>query len=221
MSAETPEASPEAGSEQQTPIVKPTNGEKPEKVILHPRQKKIKPPKKEKAPAPPPKDPICAIDCRVGQIVKVGVVPDADTLYVEEVDVGNGVTKHIVTSVRKYYTEEQLLNRRVCVFVNIHPGKMRGETSEAMLLGASTPDPDLCELLDPPEGDPVGTRIFFGHFNENEPQPETNDNKNKQWKRILPHHWINKEGVAVYKNEPIHTASGPLTVPTLRDCEFH
>ena len=203
----------------QAPIVKPASGDKPERVILHPRQKKVKPPKKEKPPPPPPKDPTCHIDCRVGQIIKVSVVPDADTLYCEEVDCGNGLVKHVVTSVRKYYTEEQLLNRRVCVFVNIHPGKMRGETSEAMLLGASIPEPDSCELLDPPEGDPIGTRILFGHFTEGE--PEGIDNKNKQWKKILPHLHINKDGVATYKDEPLHTPSGNVTVPTLRDCEFH
>ena len=205
--------------EEQPTIVKPATDDKPEKVILHPRQKKVKPPKKEKPPPPPPKDPACFIDCRVGQIVKVSVVPDADTLFREEVDCGNGITKHVVTSVRKYYTEEQLLNRRVCVFVNIHPGKMRGETSEAMLLGGSTPDPDQCELLDPPPDDPIGTRILFGSFTEGE--PEGIDNKNKQWKKILPHLHIDENGVATYKGEPLHTASGNVTVPTIRDCEFH
>ena len=96
---------------------------------------------------------------------------------------------------------------------------MRGETSEAMLLGGSTPDPDRCELLDPPEADPIGTRIYFGHFTEGE--PEGIDHKNKQWKKILPHLHIDENGVATYKGEPLHTESGNVTVPTIRDCEFH
>ena len=33
-------------SQQQGQIIKPASGDKPEKVVLHPRQKKEKPPKK-------------------------------------------------------------------------------------------------------------------------------------------------------------------------------
>lgn len=50
------------------------------------------PKKKEKGLANTPKKEIIAtvdmLDIRVGQIVKVGRHPDADSLYVEEIDIG-------------------------------------------------------------------------------------------------------------------------------------
>ncbi|KAI5499009.1 tRNA binding [Trichomonas vaginalis G3] len=188
------------------------------KPVKYLRGKKEKKPKVQ-TEKPPEPDPAVYIDARVGKIIHVEPVEDSEFLYKEDVDVGNGITKHIVTSVRKYYTVEQLQDRRVCVFTNMHPAKMRGETSEAMLFGASTPDPDICELLDPPADSPIGARIFFGHFTEGEVTGQ--DRRNTHWKKMVEHLGINDQGVACYKGEPLHTAEGNLTVPNLRNCEFH
>lgn len=185
----------------------------------HMRQKKEKKPKKV-VDKPPPPDHASFIDARVGKIIKVSVVPDADTLYCEDVDIGNGEVKHVVTSVRKYYTLEQLQDRRVVVFTNMHPAKMRGETSEAMLFGGSTPDPDVCELLDPPPDSPIGTRVCFGSFTNPDDKPPV-DKKNNHWKKVVDHLHIDNDGVATYKGEPLFTPEGKVTVPTIRNCEFH
>lgn len=206
------------------PVAEQNNEQKPEIIGKDGQPVKYLRAKKEKKPKvqtekPPEKDPACFIDARVGQIIHVEPVEDSEFLYKEDVDIGNGVTKHIVTSVRQYYTVEQLKNRRVCVFTNMHPAKMRGETSEAMLFGASTPDPDICELLDPPAESPIGARIFFGSFSQGE--PEGQDRRNTHWKKMVDHLGINENGVACYKGEPLHTAEGNLTVPNLRNCEFH
>ena len=183
------------------------------------RQKKEKKPKKV-VEKPPPPDPVTFIDARVGKIVKVAYVEGADTLFCEDVDIGDGVTKHVVTSVRAYYTLEQLQDRRVIIFTNMHPAKMRGETSEAMLFAGSTPEPDVCELLDPPADAPIGTRVQFGHFSVEGEAPGI-DKKNNHWKKVAPFLRIDENGVATYKGEPLTTPQGVITVPNIRNCEFH
>ena len=116
--------------------------QKPEGEVKHMRQKKEKKPKKQ-VEKPPEPDPATFIDARIGKIIKVGPVANADKLYEEDVDIGNGVIKHIVSSIRPYYTVEQLQDRKIVIFTNMHPAKMCGVTSEAMLFAGSTPDPDV------------------------------------------------------------------------------
>ena len=43
----------------------------------------------------PPLFTLCIDRCRVGQIVKIGPHPDADSLYVEEIDLGEGQPRQV------------------------------------------------------------------------------------------------------------------------------
>lgn len=48
------------------------------------------------------------LDFRVGQIVDVKRHPDADTLYVEEVDLGEGRNRTVVSGLVKHIPLEQV-----------------------------------------------------------------------------------------------------------------
>jgi tRNA-binding EMAP/Myf-like protein len=192
------------------------------------RDPKPAPPKKEKKPAPPPaapKDPLSLIDIRVGQIVKIWPHPGADSLYCEEVDIGGGVIRRVVTGVRKLIPIEQMENRRVLVFVNIKPSKIRGEPSESMLFAASIGhgDDERVEMLEPPAASPVGTRVTCGDFVEGGDPPV--DKNGKAWKAVLGEGGenlrINADHVACYKGVPLQLPEGLVTVPSLAECEFH
>lgn len=72
----------------------------------------------------------------VAQIKEVKEHPNADRLYVLQIDTGKDV-RQIVAGIRKAYTPEQLLGRRIIVIANLEPAVIRGETSNGMLLAAS------------------------------------------------------------------------------------
>ena len=72
----------------------------------------------------------------VGQIKEVNDHPDADRLYVVKVDTGHG-EKQLVAGIRKSYTKEQLVGRRVIVVNNLEPAVIRGQESQGMILAAS------------------------------------------------------------------------------------
>ncbi len=72
----------------------------------------------------------------VGQIKEVKEHPNADRLYVVNVDTGTE-TKQIVAGIRKFYTPEQLIGRRVIIVNNLEPAVIRGEESRGMILAAS------------------------------------------------------------------------------------
>lgn len=76
------------------------------------------------------------IELIVAQIKEVKEHPNADKLYVLKIDTGKD-ERQIVAGIRKSYTKEQLLGRRVIVFINLEPATIRGEQSNGMLLAAS------------------------------------------------------------------------------------
>ncbi|EAX96178.1 TRNA binding domain containing protein [Trichomonas vaginalis G3] len=184
-------------------------------------KKREKKPKQPKAPEPPKEvfDPASYLDIRVGKIIQIEPHPDADTLYKEEIDIGNGVVKHVITGVRNFVPIEKMQDRHVVVFCNIKPSKIRGLPSEGMVFAASNADHTIVELLDPPAETPIGTRVLFGDFCKTEPVPV--DTKGKLWKEAGPHCTIDADGFACYKGQHLTVPEGKISVPTLRSCEFH
>ncbi|XXG60767.1 hypothetical protein AAC387_Pa04g2595 [Persea americana] len=105
---------------------------------------------------------VSRLDIRVGLIKKVQKHPDADSLYVEEIDVGEESPRTVVSGLVKYIPLEEMQNRRVCVLCNLKPVTMRGIKSQAMVLVAS--NDNQVELVDPPESAPIGERVTFPGF---------------------------------------------------------
>lgn len=94
-----------------------------------------------KAPAAAVKvspDPIELLEIRVGKIVEIGKHPEADSLFVEKVDLGEATgPRTIVSGLVEYCTAEQLLSSDVVVLCNLKPRALKGITSHGMLLCAS------------------------------------------------------------------------------------
>ena len=70
------------------------------------------------------------------KVVACERVENADKLLKETLDVGNGVTKTVVSGIAKYYKPEELVGKTVILVSNLAPRKMRGILSEGMLLCA-------------------------------------------------------------------------------------
>ncbi len=112
------------------------------------------------------------IDLRVAKIEKIERHPKADKLYIETLEVGEGVTgvreeRVIVSGLVPFYTEEQLLGKKIIVAYNLKPAKLRGIESRGMLLAADDNNGvgengeavERVEVLD--AGDcPTGTRLL-------------------------------------------------------------
>ena len=72
----------------------------------------------------------------IAQIKEVKDHPHADKLYVLKVDTGSQ-EKQLVAGIRKSYTKDGLLGRKIVIVNNLKPAVIRGEQSEGMLLAAS------------------------------------------------------------------------------------
>jgi methionyl-tRNA synthetase len=112
------------------------------------------------------------LDLRVAKIEKVQRHPKADKLYIISLETGEGLSgvreeRTIVSGLVPFYTEEQLLGKKIIVAYNLKPAKLRGIESRGMLLAAGDNNgtgPDVqalerCEVLDAGDA-PTGTRLL-------------------------------------------------------------
>ena len=124
------------------------------------------------------------LDIRVGLITKVGPHPNADSLYLEEIDLGEGEPRQVVSGLRKFVPEEKMQNRRVVVVCNLKPAKMRDIMSYGMVLCSSSDDHSVVDPIYPPEGAAIGEKITFEGYTA-EPEAQINPKK-KIFEKIAP-----------------------------------
>lgn len=102
-----------------------------------------------------------SIALKIAKIIKVEKHPDADSLYIENLDDGSGEERVILSGLVPYYEAEELLGKHIVLADNLKPRKMRGIESRGMLLAADYKDEegnDKVEVLDCPwaaAGSPV------------------------------------------------------------------
>ncbi|XP_008232512.2 PREDICTED: probable methionine--tRNA ligase [Prunus mume] len=156
---------------------------------------------------------ISRLDIRVGLITKAQKHPDADSLYIQEIDVGEGQTRTVVSGLVKYIPIEEMQNRKVCVLCNLKPATMRGIKSQAMVLAASNSDHATVELVNPPKAAQVGERVTFPGF-AGEPDEVLNPKK-KVWESLQVDLHTNTDLVACYRDIPLTTSAGVCTVSSI------
>lgn len=90
------------------------------------------------------------LDLRTGTVKTVEDHPNADNLYLVQINVG-GTTKQSCAGLKDYYTPDELEGKQVIVVNNLEPAELRGETSECMMLAVDNEDADQVILLQPEE----------------------------------------------------------------------
>ncbi|KAI3962718.1 hypothetical protein MKW92_008916 [Papaver armeniacum] len=153
---------------------------------------------------------ISRLDIRVGLITKVWKHPDSDSLYVEEIDVGEATPRTVLSGLVKFIPLEEMQNRKVCVLCNLKPRTIRNTKSHAMVLAASNEDHTKVELVDPPSSAAVGERVTFPGF-EGVPDDVLNPKK-KVWETLQVDLKTDTELVARYKDVPLTTSAGVCKV---------
>ncbi|ESO03614.1 hypothetical protein HELRODRAFT_191890 [Helobdella robusta] len=138
---------------------------------------------------------VSKLNMKIGKIVSVSKHPDADTLYVEQVDLGEGKNRTVVSGLVKHVPIEELQNRFAVFLTNLKPAKMRGVMSEGMIMCASTSE--KVEIIEPPAHVLIGERVTVEGYS-GEPDEQLNAKK-KVWESIQPDLKINDQGLASYK----------------------
>jgi len=165
------------------------------------------------------------IDLRVGHILDVQKHPDADGLYIEQIDIGEETgPRTVVSGLVHYIPIEQMRDKYLVAVCNLKPANMRGVKSFAMVLCATSKDGKEAgiELIQPPPGSKPGDRVYFeGEKYENAPAVSQLNPKKKIFETIQPGFitldtkeaaWVDPATKSVHK---IRTKNGVCIAPTL------
>jgi len=98
------------------------------------------------------------LDLRVGEILEIEDIPNADKLYKLKIDIGTE-TRTVVAGLKQYYTKEELEGKRVILFCNLEPRKLKGIESKGMILAASNDDHSEVKLLQTDGDIELGSKI--------------------------------------------------------------
>ena len=93
------------------------------------------------------------LDIRVGRVTECAKVPKADKLLQFKIDDGLG-GRTIVSGIAKHYSPEELVGRQVCFVANLAPRRIKGITSEGMILSAEGADGHLSVIMPEKEVEP-------------------------------------------------------------------
>ncbi|KAK0201895.1 hypothetical protein DFS33DRAFT_1030352 [Desarmillaria ectypa] len=212
------EASPAAEGK---PQQKKEKKEKKKDIVTQDSGKK----KAGKAPAADEGEPVPSmIDLRVGHIIDVKKHPDADGLYIEQVDIGEETgPRTVVSGLVNYVPIEEMRDKYLVAVCNLKPANMRGVKSFAMVLAATHKDgkDGGVELIQPPANSKPGDRVYFeGEEFENATALSQLNPKKKIFETIQPGFitletreaaWVNPKTKKIHR---IRTKEGVCIAPT-------
>lgn len=182
------------------------------------KEKAPKQPKPQKAAAPAAPTSPALIDLRVGHILRAITHPNADSLYVSTIAMGDPegtehtqvdeqtgkVVRTVCSGLNGLIPLEEMQDRKIVVVANLKPVNMRSIKSAAMVLAASPKQeegadphaPDrVVELVQPPETAEAGDKVYFEGWPYGEgkgPEKQLNPKK-KQWEAIQPGFYTNDD----------------------------
>ena len=102
-------------------------------------------------------DDFMKLQFQVGEIIACEEVPKSKKLLCSQVRIGSQ-TKQIVSGIKKHYSAEEMVGKKVMVLVNLKPAKLAGVLSEGMLLCAEDAEGNL-SLMTPEKDLPAGAEI--------------------------------------------------------------
>jgi methionyl-tRNA synthetase len=145
-------------------------------------------------------DPFATIDLRVGKIEKVEDHPQAEKLYVLDVDLG-GEKRHLVAGLKGVYSKGDLKGRHIVVVCNLKKANLKGVESEGMLLAADD-GKDVGVLISKSK---PGAHVFIDGI-------EKRPSKELTIKDFAKFELVSKGGKAYYKDRPLKTGEGEVEV---------
>jgi len=100
------------------------------------------------------------LDLRVGKILQIEDIEGADKLYKLTIDLGSEIGERVVCAgVKEHYSKEELKNKKIIIFVNLTPRKLKGIESQGMILAACTENESKIILISPEKDIEIGSKV--------------------------------------------------------------
>ncbi len=99
------------------------------------------------------------LDIRVGLVKSCYKIPKSKNLYKLMVDCGEKDLRQIVTGIAHFYSQKELINKKIIVLINLKPRKFMGIESQGMLLAADLNNEPFLLKIDERKPIPPGSKI--------------------------------------------------------------
>ncbi len=96
-------------------------------------------------------DDFARVELRVAKVLEARPHPNADKLLLLQVDLGEESPRQVVAGIKAHYAPEALVGKRIVVVANLAPAILRGESSNGMLLAATSGEKVILLTVDDPE----------------------------------------------------------------------
>lgn len=151
-----------------------------------------------------PLDDVRRVALRAGTVRSVEAHPEADSLLVLSVDVGDedGAPRVVVAGLAGRVDVDAVVGRRVVCLTNLKPARVRGIESRAVLLTATADGSATTELLAAPDDAADGAPLSFEGADP--PRPDAllkSKGAVKVWDRVKSRLRTNENGEAAYYSE--------------------
>ncbi|MEN9552092.1 MAG: hypothetical protein RI935_469 [Candidatus Parcubacteria bacterium] len=97
------------------------------------------------------------VEIRVGKVLSVDIVEGADKLYILKVDLGEEQPRQILSGIREFKSQEDLLGKQFPFVTNLAPRVLRGYESQGMIVAGN--DENGLALFSPTQTLKNGTRL--------------------------------------------------------------
>jgi methionyl-tRNA synthetase len=135
-------------------------------------------------------DPFAIINLRVAKINSVKDHPNADNLYVLDLDVGKLGKRNIVAGIKRWYNKEELVGKKIIIIINLSKAKIRGVESQGMLLAVDEKGKAVLLIAQAEEG----SAVYIDEIKQ-DPVKEVSFDEFKKIKMM------SKNNKVVYKNK--------------------
>ncbi|KAF1327333.1 Tyrosine--trna ligase, partial [Globisporangium splendens] len=160
------------------------------------------------------------LDLRVGQVLEAVPHSTSEKHYIEKVDIGKGQILEMVQEHQPYFSEEEIVGRKVVVLCNLKVIKVAKVKSQGMILAMSN-GKDKYEFLEPNDDAEVGERIYASGEELVEPVTAIQMKKNKVWETLNKDIKTNNKMEVVFKDRyPVRSRTGPVHVESLKKCDL-
>ncbi len=145
------------------------------------------------------------LNLKVAKILSVKDHPNADKLYVLEIDSGTE-KRQLVAGLKGHYTKEEMKNKKIIVVTNLKHAKLRGIESQGMLLAAED-DKGVVGLLTVKDSEP-GSEVKFGNLK--------NSGEEISFENFLKIKIKAKEGKVVFNDRGLKTDKEAVSVEKIK-----
>ena len=145
------------------------------------------------------------LNLKVAKIMEIKDHPNADKLYILDIDLGTE-KRQLVAGIKGHYSADELKDKKIIVVTNLKPAKLRGVESNGMLLAGD--DGTGPGLLTADESSP-GDKVYFEGFE--------NDAKELTFDDFLKIHMAVKNSKVYFENKELKTDKEIVKVQRTKD----